>query len=174
MALGESVARRRQEARDGDEPRRQQRSHDAGGAGSARAVTAFAVTTSWSRPSAAEGLFSGGGIASRHPCRRGRETSIMLARYPKKRAQRSHRKFSFPEHRKWKRIIAGFRRSACAYRLKYAQDLASRRRGRRCNEGLRRGGENRSTRALARSGELLAEIDNFDVKKLASRPDSIE
>jgi creatinine amidohydrolase len=128
----------------------------------------LAVTTSWSRLSAAEKLFSADEL--RHGIHGGAvETSIMLARYP---------------HAVRKEAIANFASSSIAMEKDYrwlstqrpapmawqAQDLHP------------SGAVGDATQASAEKGErlleqgargfckLLAEIDKFDVKKLAGRP----
>jgi creatinine amidohydrolase len=129
----------------------------------------LAVTTSWSRLSAAEKLFDAEEV--RHGIHGGAvETSIMLARYP-----RSVRK----------EAIANFQSSSVALEKQYrwlstqrpapfawqAQDLHP------------SGAVGDATKATAEKGErlldagarafceLLTEVDNFDVMKLAAGPD---
>jgi creatinine amidohydrolase len=128
----------------------------------------LAVTTSWSRLSAAETLFAAEEV--RHGIHGGAaETSIMLARYP---------------HSVRNDAIAKFESSSVALEQQYrwlstqrlapfawqAQDL---------NAG---GAVGDATQATAEKGErlldtgarafceLLAEVDNFDVMKLAAKP----
>jgi creatinine amidohydrolase len=129
----------------------------------------LAVTTSWSRLSAAEKLFDAEEV--RHGIHGGAvETSIMLARYP---------------HSVHKEAIANFQSSSVALERQYrwlstqrpapfawqAQDLHP------------SGAVGDATKATAEKGErlldagarafceLLAEVDNFDVMKLATGPD---
>ena len=170
MALGESVARA------GIKKLVMVTSH--GGNSAAMTLVAqdlraqhglLAVTTGWSRFGAPEGLFSGEEL--RHGIHGGAvETSIMLARYPE--AVRTNK-------------IADFHPSSVAMEKEYrwlstqrpapfawqTQDLHS------------SGGVGNATSASAEKGErllahgarafceLLAEVDNFDVKRLLAGPD---
>ena len=69
----------------------------------------LAVTTGWSRFGAPEGLFSAEEL--RHGIHGGAvETSIMLARYPQNVRKDAIADFH-PAALRWKKIIAGFRRS---------------------------------------------------------------
>ena len=128
----------------------------------------LAVTTAWSRFGAPEGIFSAEEL--RHGIHGGAvETSIMMARYP---------------HEVRKEAIANFEPSSIAMEKKYrwlsthrpaplawqAQDLHS------------SGAAGDATQASAEKGELLldhgarafcellADVDNFDVMKLANGP----
>jgi creatinine amidohydrolase len=129
----------------------------------------FAVTTNWSRLSAPEGLFSAEEL--RHGIHGGAvETSIMLARYPeavRKAAIADFRPRSIAMEKDY-RWLSTQRPAPFAWQ---AQDLQ------------RGGAVGDATQASAEKGErlldqgarafceLLADVDNFDVKKLADRPD---
>jgi creatinine amidohydrolase len=129
----------------------------------------FAVTTSWSRLSAPEGLVSAEEL--RHGIHGGAvETSIMLARYPeavRKAAIADFRPRSIAMEKDY-RWLSTQRPAPFAWQ---AQDLQ------------RGGAVGDATQASAEKGErlldqgarafceLLADVDNFDVKKLADRPD---
>jgi creatinine amidohydrolase len=169
MALGESVARA------GIKKLVMVTSH--GGNSAAMTLVAqdlraqhglLAVTTSWSRLSAAEGLFAADEL--RHGIHGGAvETSIMLARYPQN--VRKEALANFPSSsiamEKDYRWLSTQRPAPFAWQ---AQDLHQ------------AGAVGDATKASAENGErlidqgahafceLLAEIDKFDVKKLASRP----
>jgi creatinine amidohydrolase len=171
MALGESVARA------GIKKLVMVTSH--GGNSAAMTLVAqdlraqhglLAVTTSWSRFGVPDGLFSGEEL--RHGIHGGAvETSIMLARYP---------------HTVRTEAIADFRPNSIAIEKEYrwlstqrpapfawqAQDLHA------------SGAAGDATRATAEKGEqlldhgarafceLLGEVDNFDVKRLAAGPNN--
>jgi len=129
----------------------------------------FVVTTSWSRLSAADGLFSVEEL--RHGIHGGAaETSIMLARYPqsvRKKAIANFRPASIAME-KDHRWLSTQRPAPYAWQ---AQDL---------HDG---GAIGDATKASAENGErlldhgarafceLLEEVDNFDVKKLSGGPD---
>jgi creatinine amidohydrolase len=130
----------------------------------------LAVTTSWSRLSAADKLFSAEEL--RHGIHGGAvETSIMLARYPaavRKEAIADFPSASIPMERDY-RWLSTQRPAPFAWQT---QDLHP------------AGAVGDATKATAENGEalldqgarafceLLAEIDNFDAKKLAGRPDA--
>jgi creatinine amidohydrolase len=174
MALGESVART------GVKKLVMATSH--GGNSAAMTLVAqdlrarfglLAVTTSWSRLSAAEKLFSAEEL--RHGIHGGAvETSIMLARYPK--TVRRDAIADFPSTsiamEKDYRWLSTQRPAPFAWQ---AQDLHP---GGAVGDATKASAENgeklldQGARAFC---ELLAEIDNFDVKKLAGGPNpSIE
>ena len=110
----------------------------------------LAVTTSWSRFGAPDGLFSAEEL--RHGIHGGAvETSIMLARYPHTRAAGSDRRFSPRQHRDGKTISLALDASPRRLRLADAGP-ASKRRGRRRHQSLR--GEGRTTARLRRARVL--------------------
>ena len=95
----------------------------------------LAVTTSWSRFGAPEGLFSAEEL--RHGIHGGAvETSIMLARYRAACPPRGDRRFSLQRHRDGKAISLAFHAAAGAVRLAGAGS-SSERRGGRCLAGFR-------------------------------------
>jgi len=169
MALGESVARA------GVKKLVMVTSH--GGNSAAMTLVAqdlraqhglLAVTTSWSRLSAAEGLFSADEL--RHGIHGGAvETSIMLARYPKDVRREAIANFpsSSIAMEKDYRWLSTQRPAPMAWQ---AQDLNP------------AGAVGDATQATADKGEqlldggarafceLLTEVDKSDVKKLADRP----
>jgi creatinine amidohydrolase len=129
----------------------------------------FVVTTSWSRFGAPDGLFSAEEL--RHGIHGGAvETSIMLARYPntvRKDAIADFRSNSIAMEKEY-RWLSAHRPAPFAWQ---AQDLHS------------SGAIGDATKATADKGEqlldhgarafceLLGEVDNFDVKRLAAGPD---
>ena len=128
------------------------------------------VTTSWSRFGVPDGLFSAEEL--RHGIHGGAiETSIMLARYP---------------HAVRKEAIADFRPSSIAIEKEYRW-LSTRRPAAfawQAQDLHESGAAGDATKASADKGErlidhgarafceLLAEVDNFDVNRLASGPNS--
>ena len=170
MALGESVARA------GIKKLVMVTSH--GGNSAAMTLVAqdlraqhglLVVTTSWSRFGVPDGLFPAEEL--RHGIHGGAvETSIMLARYPHSRAQGCDRRFSSQQHRDGKGISLAVAHRPAPFAWQ-AQDLHG------------SGAVGDATKASAEKGEqlldhgarafceLLADVDNFDVKRLASGPD---
>ena len=169
MALGESVARA------GVKKLVMVTSH--GGNSAAMTLVAqdlrahtgmLAVTTSWSRFGAPDGLFSAEEL--RHGIHGGAvETSIMLARYP--------------QHVR-KEAIADFRSAAIAMEKEYRWLSAQRpgavcvagagspsqRRRWRCHTGLRRKGRTLLDHGARAFCELLADINRFDPDTLSDGP----
>ena len=173
MALGDQRrARRRQEARDRHEPRRQQRGHDPGRAGSARAAWASRRHDRMVALRRAGRIVFGAGIASWHPWRRGRDVDHAGAISAAVRKDRRS-PISAPAASRWSRNIAGFRRI-----------------GRRRSPGRprtftpaapsamprwslpRRKGEHLLDHGARAFFELLADVDKFDVKRLLDAPSS--
>ena len=128
----------------------------------------FAVTTSWSRLSAAEKLFPADEV--RHGIHGGAvETSIMLARYPEQ--MRANAIADFPASsialEKQYRWLSTQRPAPFAWQ---AQDLnASGAVGNATLAVIEKGEQliDQGARAFC---ELLAEVDNFDVNRLAKGP----
>lgn len=171
MALGESVAR------SGIRKLVMVTSH--GGNSAAMTLVAqdlraqhglFVVTTSWSRFGAPDGLFSGEEL--RHGIHGGAvETSIMLARYP---------------HTVRQEAIANFRPNSIAIEKEYrwlstqrpapfawqAQDLHSSGAAGDATKATADKGEQLLEHGARAFCELLGEVDNFDVKRLAAGPNS--
>ena len=169
MALGESVAR------SGIKKLVMVTSH--GGNSAAMTLVAqdlraqhglLAVTTSWSRFGAPDGLFSAEEL--RHGIHGGAvETSIMLARYP---------------HAVRKEAIADFRPNSIAIEKEYrwlstqrpapfawqAQDLHSSGAAGDATKATADKGEQLLEHGARAFCELLGEVDNFDVKRLAAGP----
>ena len=129
----------------------------------------LAVTTSWSRFGAPDGLFSAEEL--RHGIHGGAvETSIMLARYPHTVRQGSDRRFSSRQHRDGKEISLALRASA---------RRPSRGRRRICIES---GAVGDATKASAEKGEqlldhgarafceLLDDVDKFDPELFLRKP----
>jgi creatinine amidohydrolase len=130
----------------------------------------LAVTVSWSRFGAPEGLFSAEEL--RHGIHGGAvETSIMLARYP---------------HAVRKEAIADFRPSSIAIEKEYrwlstqrpaafawqAQDLHQSGAAGDATKASADKGEKLIDHGAGAFCELLAEVDNFDVNRLAAGPNS--
>ena len=172
MALGESVARA------GIKKLVMVTSH--GGNSAAMTLVAqdlraqhglLAVTTSWSRFGVPDGLFSAEEL--RHGIHGGAvETSIMLARYPQQVRNGRDRRFSSRPASRWKSNIAGSRRigprrSPGRRRIftRAAPSATPRKASAEKGEQLLDHG----ARAFC---ELLADVDNFDVKRLATGPGS--
>ena len=109
-ARRERRARRHQKARDGDEPWRQQCGDDAGGAGSARAARTFGGDDELVAFRRAGGIVFSGGIAPRHPWRRGRNLDHAGA-ISANGARRKRSPIFVPPASRWKRNFAGCRRS---------------------------------------------------------------
>ena len=128
----------------------------------------LAVTTSWSRFGAPEGLFSAEEL--RHGIHGGAvETSIMLARYPQQVRTRSDRRFSLQcSIAMEKELSLAFRASAGAIRVAGAGPAPSGAVGDATQASAEKGEQllDHGARAFC---ELLADVDNFDVKRLASR-----
>ena len=152
-------ARRRQKARDGDEPWRQQRGDDAGRAG-------FAC----SRFGAPDGLFSAEEL--RHGIHGGAvETSIMLARYPdtvRKDALADFRPNSIAMEQEF-RWLSAHRPAPFAWQ---AQDLHTSGAAGDATKASAEMGEKLLDHGARAFCELLAEVDKFDVKRLAAGPNS--
>jgi creatinine amidohydrolase len=128
----------------------------------------LAVTTSWSRLSAAEKLFSAEEV--RHGIHGGAvETSIMLARYPQ--TVRRGAIANFPSAsmamEKDHRWLSTQRPAPFAWQ---AQDLHPAGAVGDATKASAENGEKLLDHGASAFCELLAEIDNFDVKKLAGRP----
>jgi creatinine amidohydrolase len=130
----------------------------------------FVVTTSWSRFGVPDGLFSAEEL--RHGIHGGAiETSIMLARYP---------------HAVRKEAIADFRPSSIAIEKEYrwlstqrpaafawqAQDLHESGAAGDATKASADKGEKLIEHGAREFCELLAEVDNFDVNRLAAGPNS--
>ena len=130
----------------------------------------FVVTTSWSRFGAPDGLFSAEEL--RHGIHGGAvETSIMLARYP---------------HTVRKEAIADFRPSSIAIEKDHrwlstqrpapfawqAQDLHASGAAGDATKASAEKGEKLIDHGARAFCELLAEVDNFDVNRLATGPNS--
>jgi creatinine amidohydrolase len=171
MALGESVARA------GVKKLVMVTSH--GGNSAAMTLVAqdlraqhglFVVTTGWSRFGAPDGLFSAEEL--RHGIHGGAvETSIMLARYP---------------HTVHKNAIADFRPSSIDIEKEYrwlstqrpaafawqAQDLHASGAAGDATQASADKGEKLIDHGARAFCELLAEVDKFDVKRLAAGPNS--
>ena len=171
MALGESVARA------GIKKLVMVTSH--GGNSAAMTLVAqdlraqhglFVVTTSWSRFGAPDGLFSGEEL--RHGIHGGAvETSIMLARYP---------------HTVRQEAIADFRPNSIAIEKEYrwlstqrpapfawqAQDLHASGAAGDATKATADKGEQLLEHGARAFCELLDDVDNFDVKRLAAGPNS--
>jgi creatinine amidohydrolase len=128
----------------------------------------LAVTTAWSRFGAPEGIFSRSEL--RHGIHGGAvETSIMLARYP---------------HEVRKEAIANFEPSSIAMEKKYrwlsthrpaplawqAQDLHPSGAAGDATQASIEKGERLLDHGARAFCELLADVDNFDVKRLAAGP----
>ena len=129
----------------------------------------LAVTTSWSRLSAAEGLFSAEEL--RHGIHAGAvETSIMLARYPNSVRREAIVSFSSSSVAMEKdyRWLSTQRPAPFAWQ---AQDLHPAGAVGDATKASAENGEKLIDQGARAFCELLAEIDNFDVKKLAIRPD---
>ena len=129
----------------------------------------LAVTTSWSRLSAAEGLFSAEEL--RHGIHAGAvETSIMLARYPNSVRREAIASFSSSSVAMEKdyRWLSTQRPAPFAWQ---AQDLHPAGAVGDATKASAENGEKLIDQGARAFCELLAEIDNFDVKKLAIRPD---
>jgi len=131
----------------------------------------FVVTTSWSRFGAPDGLFSAEEL--RHGIHGGAvETSIMLARYP---------------HTVRKEAIADFRPNSIAIEKEYrwlstqrpapfawqAQDLHASGAAGDATKATAEKGEQLLDHGARAFCELLDEVDNFDVKRLAAGPSSL-
>jgi creatinine amidohydrolase len=171
MALGESVARA------GIKKLVMVTSH--GGNSAAMTLVAqdlraqhglLVVTTSWSRFGVPDGLFSGEEL--RHGIHGGAiETSIMLARYP---------------HTVLKEAIADFRSNSIAIEKEYrwlstqrpapfawqAQDLHASGAAGDATKATADKGEQLLDHGARAFCELLGEVDNFDVKRLAAGPNN--
>jgi creatinine amidohydrolase len=171
MALGESVARA------GIKKLVMVTSH--GGNSAAMTLVAqylrahhglLVVTTSWSRFGVPDGLFSGEEL--RHGIHGGAvETSIMLARYP---------------HTVLKEAIADFRPNSIAIEREYrwlstqrpapfawqAQDLHASGAAGDATKATAEKGEQLLDHGARAFCELLGEVDNFDVKRLAAGPNN--
>lgn len=128
----------------------------------------FVVTTSWSRLSAAEGLFSAEEV--RHGIHGGAvETSIMLARYPefvRKEAIADFRSASIAME-KDNRWLSAQRPAPFAW---LAQDLHESGAMGDATKASAANGEQLLDHGAGAFCELLEEIDNFDVNKLAGSP----
>jgi creatinine amidohydrolase len=169
MALGKSVARA------GVRKLVMVTSH--GGNGAAMTLVAqdlraqhglLAVTTSWSRLSGPEGLFSAEEV--RHGIHGGAvETSIMLARYPE-----SVRKEAIADFRPADVAMEKDFRWLCAHRPApfawQAQDINQSGAAGDATQASAEKGEKLLDQGARAFCELLADIDNFDVKRLSGGP----
>ena len=169
MALGESVARA------GLKKLVIVTSH--GGNSSAMALVAqdlrahhgmLAVTTSWSRFGTPDGLFSAEEL--RHGIHGGAvETSIMLARYPqtvRREAIADFRPTSIAMEKEFRWLSTG-RPAPFAWQ---AQDLHESGAIGDATKGSAEKGEQLLDHGARAFCELLADVDNFDVKRLAAGP----
>jgi creatinine amidohydrolase len=169
MALGESVARA------GIKKLVMVTSH--GGNSAAMSLVAqdlrahhglFAVTTGWSRFGVPEGLFSAEEL--RHGIHGGAvETSIMLARYPETVRRDAIADFrpssiAMEKHYRW---LSSHRPAPFAWQ---AQDLHPSGAAGDATQATAEKGERLIDHGARAFCELLADVDNFDVKMLSSGP----
>jgi creatinine amidohydrolase len=128
----------------------------------------FVVTTSWSRLSAADGLFSAEEV--RHGIHGGAvETSIMLARYPefvRKEAIADFRPASIAMEKDY-RWLSTQRPAPFAW---LAQDLHDSGAMGDATKASAANGEQLLDHGAGAFCELLEEVDKFDVNKLAGSP----
>jgi len=128
----------------------------------------LAVTTGWSRLSAAEQLFSAQEVRHGIHWRRDRDLDHAGA-LSAACARRSDRRFSFQRHRDGKRLSLARRAPAGAVRMAGAGS-SQKRRHRRCLAGLRRQGRASDRSRRPRLCELLADVDKFDPATFSDRP----